>query len=267
MSQPTERTASPTTIVLKVGGNQVDDVSFLDALASTVATMAERVVIVHGGGKEVAALQERLGLTPKYVEGLRVTDDESLTVVEMVLSGLVNKRLVSRLVAAGVEAIGLSGVDLALVRVEKMDHPAGDLGWVGEVVEVRGERLVQLLDGGIIPVISPISLGRDGHTYNVNADHVATAVARAIEAAALLFVTDVPGVLVEGQVVQQLTADRAATLIANGTIAGGMVPKVRSALAAVAAGVPEARIVDLEGVRLGGGTRVVLGSRNSWEFD
>jgi len=259
MNRSTDPIANSATVVLKVGGNQVDDRSFLDGLASTVAAMEERVVVVHGGGKEVAALQERLGLTPQYVEGLRVTDDASLAVVEMVLSGLVNKRLVAHFLAAGVDAIGLSGVDLGLVRVEKMRHPAGDLGWVGEVVEVRSDRLVWFLERGIVPVISPISLGRDGHTYNVNADHVATAVARAIGAVALLFVTDVPGVLVNGQVVERLTATQAEALIADGTIAGGMVPKVRSALAAVTAGVPEARIVDLEGMRSGGGTRVVHG--------
>ncbi|MFQ5858876.1 MAG: acetylglutamate kinase, partial [Anaerolineae bacterium] len=137
--------AHSSTVVLKVGGGQADDEAFLDALSQTVAQMEEHVVIVHGGGKEIAWLQQALGLTPQYVEGLRVTDDEGLAVVEMVLSGRVNKRLVTRLTAAGVKALGLSGVDLGLLRVEKMMHPAGDLGWVGRVVEVDAEPLQMLL--------------------------------------------------------------------------------------------------------------------------
>ncbi len=244
------------TIVLKVGGSQADNEAFLCALAETVARIEEHVVIVHGGGKEIARLQKALGLTPRFVEGLRVTDDDGLAVVEMVLSGRVNKRLVAWLTMAGVPALGLSGVDLGLVRVEKMAHQAGDLGWVGRVVEVDPEPLLMLLQRDIVPVVSPVSLGFDGHTYNVNADHVATGVARALGASALYFLTNVAGVLVNGQVVRQLSAAEAEKLIENGTIRDGMVPKVRSALAAVAAGVREARITDLEGLAGGGGTRV-----------
>ncbi|MFQ5341603.1 MAG: acetylglutamate kinase [Anaerolineae bacterium] len=243
------------TIVLKVGGSQADDDAFLHALAETVARMEEHVVIVHGGGKEIAWLQKTLGLTPRFVEGLRVTDDDGLAVVEMVLSGRINKRLVARLTMAGVPALGLSGVDLGLVRVEKMAHQAGDLGWVGRVVEVDPEPLRMLLQQRIVPVVSPVSLGFDGHTYNVNADHVATGVARALGASALYFLTNVAGVLLNDQVLSQLSAAEAVKLIENGTIRDGMVPKVRSALAAVAAGVREARITDLDGLA-GGGTRV-----------
>lgn len=244
-------------VVLKVGGGQADDEAFLHALAETVAGLEEYVVIVHGGGKEIAWLQEALGLTPQYVEGLRVTDDDGLAVVEMVLSGRVNKRLVAHLVAAGVPALGLSGVDLGLVRVEKMVHPAGDLGWVGRVVRVDPEPLHMLLQRRIVPVVSPVSLGFDGRTYNVNADHVATGVARAIGAAALYFLTDVAGVLVDGEVLSRLSAAEAERLIDDGTIRDGMVPKVRSALDAVMAGVQEARITDLEGLAADGGTAVV----------
>lgn len=245
------------TVVLKVGGGQADDEAFLHALTKTVARMDEQVVIVHGGGKEVASLQKALGLTPRYVDGLRATDDDSLPIVEMVLSGRVNKRLVARLTAAGVKALGLSGIDLGLVQVEKMAHPTGDLGWVGRVVEVDPEPLQMLLRRRIVPVVSPVSLGFDGHTYNVNADHVATGLARAIDASALYFLTNVAGVLVDGHVVDRLSAVDAETLIGNGTIRDGMVPKVRSALDAVAAGVPEARITDLAGLAGDGGTIVV----------
>jgi acetylglutamate kinase len=249
------------TIVLKVGGNDLDDDAFLDGLVETVGRLRERVapVLVHGGGKEIARFQTALGLQPRFVDGLRVTDEASLQIAEMVLSGLVNKRLVARLVGAGVSAVGLSGVDAGLVRVRRLQHPAGDLGWVGEVSGVNADLLVLLLSRGIVPVVSPISLGPEGRSYNVNADHVAVALALALGAKSLAFVTNVPGVLVDGQVVARLAAAVASEWIATGTIAGGMVPKVRSALDAVAAGIAEARIVDLEGLRTGGGTRVVHG--------
>ena len=251
------KVAEQATVVLKVSGSFLDDEDFLTKLADTVAKMDERVVIVHGGGKEIASLQEVLGLTPRYVDGLRVTDSDSLAVVEMVLSGRVNKRLVARLTSAGVKALGLSGVDLGLVRVEKMTHAAGDLGWVGQVAEVNPEPLWMLLQQGIVPVVSPVSLGFDGHTYNVNGDHVATGIARALNASALYFLTNVAGVMTDSQIINTLTTYEAETLIGNGTIRDGMVPKVRSALGAVDAGVQEARITDLIGLAQNAGTAVV----------
>ncbi len=247
------------TIVLKIGGNEIDDEGFLDGLVAAIAALRRTVapVLVHGGGKEIARLQTALGLEPRFVEGLRVTDEESLRVAEMVLSGTVNKRLVARLVGAGIPAVGLSGIDGGLLRVQRMTHPSGDLGWVGEVTEVEAGLLTALLQQGVVPVVSPISLGPEGHSYNVNADHAAMALARALTAQSLAFVTNVPGVLVDGQVVGRLTAPEAGDWIARGTITGGMVPKVRSALDMVSAGVGEVRIVDLAGLQNGGGTRVV----------
>jgi len=251
---------SDDVLVLKIGGNQIDEPEFLTALAETIAGLPARRVIVHGGGKEIGQLQMDLGIPFQVVAGLRVTSDATLRVAEMVLSGLINKRVVAALVNAGVPAIGLSGVDLGLLRVEKLEHPAGDLGWVGRVVQVNVDGLRGLLAQGLTPVLSPISLGRDGHTYNVNADHAAEAVACALQATALVFVSNVPGVLVDGRVASRLTAHEAEALIADGIIAGGMVPKVQAALEAVAAGVPEARIADLEGLKSGRGTRVVRGA-------
>jgi acetylglutamate kinase len=134
----------PEMLVLKVGGNEIDDPNFLTGFAQAVAGMPETPVIVHGGGKEIADLQLKFGLTPRFVEGLRVTDEQSLAIAEMILSGRVNKRIVAALLQAGVDALGLSGVDRGLVRVEKMQHPAGDLGRVGKVVAVRGEVLQNL---------------------------------------------------------------------------------------------------------------------------
>lgn len=247
------------TVVLKVGGNEIDDPAFLTGLAGAIADLRALVtpVLVHGGGKEIARLQRALGLTPRTVEGLRVTDDATLAVVEMVLSGAVNKRLVALLVARGIPAVGLSGVDGGLLRVVPVKHPAGDLGWVGEVSAVDLTLLQLLLERRMVPVVSPISLGPEGHRYNVNADHAAMALARALGASRLAFVTDVPGVMVGGQVLPRLAAAEARALIDRGIITGGMVPKVRAALDVVAAGVREALIVDLDGLRQEGGTRVV----------
>jgi acetylglutamate kinase len=210
-------------------------------------------------------LQERLSLQPRFVDGLRVTDDASLDVAEMVLSGLVNKRLVARLVSTGIPAIGLCGVDNGLLRVVKMKHDTQDLGWVGDIVETHPAEVEALLALGVTPVISPISLGVDGHTYNVNADHAASALACALRAQELVFVSNVPGVLIGrdgvpgagaggGRCVEALTTAEVETLIASGEISGGMVPKVRSALEALETGVPRVRITNLEGLASDGGT-------------
>lgn len=237
------------SIVIKVGGNELDDAGFVERLIAVLVAMKDpRPVLVHGGGKEIAALQKQLGLVPVFVEGLRVTDADSLRVAEMVLSGSVNKRLVARLVTAGAKAVGLSGVDLGLIRVEKMQSPIGDLGLVGAVKETNAEALRVLLEAGMLPVVSPISLGWDGQTYNVNADHAALGIARGLGAQSLLLVTNVKGVLAGGEVLPRIGAVEAEALIADGTISGGMVPKVRSALEAVAAGVPEAVITDVAGL-------------------
>jgi acetylglutamate kinase len=263
-------------IVLKIGGSELDREGFVDGLIETLRGLWDRyaVVLVHGGGKAIARLQERLCLEPRFVEGLRVTDDESLDVAEMVLSGLVNKRLVGRLVAAGIPALGLSGVDNGLFRVVKMKQigsEAHDLGWVGDIRETHAAPVEALLALGITPVVSPISLGLDGHTYNVNADHAAEALACALGAAELAFVSNVPGVLGETaasppwgvrgglrgglpECIPILTPREVDGLIDSGVIDGGMVPKVRSALAALERGVSRVRITDLEGLSVDGGT-------------
>lgn len=243
-------------LVLKIGGNDLDDPAFVASLTGTLAELATNgntpPVIVHGGGKEIANLQRALGLEPRFVDGLRVTDEQSLAAVTMVLCGEVNKRLVSALLLAGVDAIGLSGLDRGLVRVEKLAHPAGDLGRVGVPISVRGDLLQALLDGGVTPVLSPISLGPDG-AYNVNADQVAGAVAAEL-GATLLFVTNVSGVMTGDQLVPSLTAAQAQDLIESGEINGGMLPKVRSALSALQGGAPAARILGLNELHNGGGT-------------
>jgi acetylglutamate kinase len=245
--------ASPL-LVLKIGGNELDDPAFVVELARVVADLRPVPVLVHGGGKEIGVVQRALGGEPRFVAGLRVTDAAALMAAEMVLCGQVSTRLVAALLAAGADAQGLSGVDRGLIRVEKAQHPEGDLGRVGTPVAVRAEVLRGLSDAGVVPVVAPISLGPDG-AYNVNADEAAGAIAAALGAGAeVVFVTNVPGVLAGGARAPRLTAREIHALIADGTIRGGMIPKVRAALTALAAGVRAARITDLAGLGAGTGT-------------
>lgn len=245
--------AQSSKLVIKVGGNDLDSPSFVADLARVLANMRPVPVLVHGGGKEIGIVQQALGGVPRFVEGLRVTDAEALQAAEMVLCGLVSTRLTAALFQAGADAQGLSGVDRGLVRVEKQQHPGGDLGRVGRPVAVRVEVLLELLEKQVLPVIAPISLGEDG-TYNVNADEAAGAIAAALGDAEVVFVTNVPGVLVDGVLQPHLTRAHVQDLIADGTISGGMIPKVRSALAALDAGVHRARITNLVGLNGPDGT-------------
>ena len=246
----------PPPILLKVGGNEIDDERFLAGFVAAVAGLSRTIplIIVHGGGKEIGELHQQLDVPFEFVDGLRVTTPDSLRLVEMVLSGLVNTRLTRWLVNGGVQALGVSGVDLGLVRAEPLRPNGRDIGFVGRVVRVQAEPLHRLLVGGITPVISPISLGLDGQSYNVNADQVAAAVAVAAGASRLVFVSNVPGVLLDGAVTAGLTIDQVEAHIASGQISGGMIPKVRSAVEAVQAGVPAAVITDLAGLAEGRGT-------------
>lgn len=246
------------TRIIKVSGNDLGDDSYLSELARQIAQLAAQEgrppILVHGGGKDIAALQTRLSLPVRQVDGLRVTDAESLMVAEMVLSGHANKRIVRALLAVGLPAIGLSGVDGGLLRCHKKAHPTADLGLVGEIVAVNTDLLGTLLATGLMLVISPISLGTDGRTYNVNADEAAGAIARALGASSLDFVSNVRGIMKDSVVVPALTSDETGELVAAGVITGGMLPKVSTALSAVAQGVPAVRIVDLPGLAAEGGT-------------
>jgi acetylglutamate kinase len=172
----------------------------------------------------------------------------------MVLSGQANKLIVAALLATGVDTVGLSGVDGGTLRCQKKLHPTADLGFVGTITRVRTGVVQSLLAQGITAVLSPISLGEDGQIYNVNADEAASAVALALNAQLLDFISNVPGVLLEGQVIPQLTPVQTEQLISDGVVNGGMIPKVRAALTAVASGIPQARIVNLAGLATAGGT-------------
>jgi acetylglutamate kinase len=240
--------------VYKIGGNELSVPGFLEALAEAVAASSEPVTIVHGGGKAIANLQAQLGLATVKVDGLRVTDAPSLAVAQMVLSGQANKQIVAALLAAGVDAVGLSGVDGGLLRCQKKLHPTADLGFVGEIVAVRAELVAMLAEQGITAVISPISLGIDGQIYNVNADEAASAVALALGANVLHFISNVPGVIYKDAVLASLTPSQTEALIDRGVIRDGMIPKVRAALEAIGQGIPQARIGNLDGLVQGIGT-------------
>lgn len=244
----------PDVTVLKVGGNEVDEPCWVMRFARAVAARGGHLVVVHGGGKEVTALQRQLGAEPEWRDGLRVTSHDAMRVVSMVLSGVVNKRLVSALVSAGVEAVGISGEDGGLMRAKVAR--GGAMGRIGEIERVRVELLRAWLGQGLVPVVSPVSRGPEGEALNVNADDAAAALAAAMGARELLFVSNVPGVMDGSRTLEAVGADAVEAMIADGTAQGGMAPKLRAA-ARAAAGVGRVRIGGLEMLdNPGAGTRV-----------
>lgn len=250
---------SGKTLVIKYGGNAMVDERLKQGFARDVVLMKHvgmNPVVVHGGGPQIGEFLQRLGKETRFVEGMRVTDRETMDVVEMVLGGLVNKEIVSLISQHGGKAVGLSGKDGGLIRAKKlvMDRPGNkenlpseiiDIGHVGEVHTIDPE-LVALLDtGDFIPVIAPIGVGNDGRTYNINADSVAGKLAITLQAEKLILLTNTPGILdKEGKLLTGLSAKEIDALIADGTIQGGMLPKVRCALDAVNSGVRAAHIID-----------------------
>ena len=242
--------------LIKISGHYLDDEALLRRFAEAAAEREEPLVIVHGGGIEITRLQEGLNIEPTYVDGLRITDARSMSLVEMVLCGSVNKRLVRHLLKAGVDAQGLSGVDRGLVRARQMRHESVDMQYTGSVESVRGEVLFQLLDLGVTPVIAPVCAGTDSN-FNLNADTVSGALATALGAGSVVFISNVSGVLVDKALVERLRVAEARDLIAQGTIYGGMIPKVKSALDVLSSGLPKAIITDLEGWARGAGTTFV----------
>lgn len=242
--------------VLKVGGNQLDDPLFITGMAVAVRNLPELPVIVHGGGKLISTLQQKLNIQPQTIGGLRVTDRDSLGVVMMVLIGHVNPMIVNELVRAGVDAQGVNGADRGLLSADRMQHPDGDLGFVGTITRVNAAAIHELLERRIVPVIAPVSVGADGTFYNVNADQAAGAIGAALNADRVTFLTNVPGVLADGQPIPQLTRANAEELIALGVVSGGMTVKVEAAFTALTAGVRGAMITDLQGVVDGRGTLI-----------
>lgn len=233
--------------LLKVGGGEVDSPEFLASLTRLVSGRLGKLVILHGGGKDIGRLLEALGVQSAFHEGLRITGDTAIEAVEMALSGLVNKRIVGALVSGGVKAIGLSGRDLGLILAHKLEADV-DLGHVGEPLRVDPLPLHTLLEAGYLPVISPVSQDEKGTVFNINADHAARAVAVALGARDLVFLSNVPGVYDDIHQIGELKPQMAESLIRSGVIDGGMIPKVRSAVEALNAGVKRALISDLAGL-------------------
>jgi acetylglutamate kinase len=232
--------------VIKIGGRAQSD----PALASTIAaacTAGTSLTLVHGGGDEVTALQRALGQTPRFVDGRRATPPEELDVVRMVLSGTVNKRLVGQILAAGARAVGISGEDAGLLQCVVFGD--GSLGAVGEPRHVEPSVLTVLMEGGFIPVISPLGRFADGSGCNVNGDDAASAIAAALGADELLLVADVAGVLdARGERTPHLDRSDADSMIASGTATGGMIAKLEAALRALEMGVRRVRIGNLDAI-------------------
>jgi acetylglutamate kinase len=236
------------TIVVKYGGNAMAGGGTAADFAQDIVLMKQTgidPVVVHGGGPQIGAMLNKLQIKSNFVNGLRVTDAAAVDVVEMVLSGSINKQIVSGINAAGGRAIGVSGKDGNLIIARKLEKGGIDLGFVGEPDTVNPNVLRALMASEIVPVIAPIGVGRAGETYNINADTVAGAVAGAMKAERLILLTDVEGVLdSEKKLIPRLSVSEARDLIKSGTISGGMIPKIETAINAVLAGVHAAVILD-----------------------
>ncbi len=241
------------TIVVKYGGNAMIDDALTQEFAQDIALMklvGMNPVVVHGGGPQIGSLLEKLGIHSEFISGMRVTDAATMEVVEMVLGGAVNKTVVSLLNQAGGKAIGITGKDGDLIRAKKMvmkdaNNQVLDIGFVGEVESIKREVIDALVHSDFIPVIAPVGVGSDGQSYNINADLVAGKVAEALSAEKLVLLTNVAGLQDKsGKVLTGLTTKQVDGLIADGTIYGGMLPKIQCALDAVKNSVTSAHIID-----------------------
>ena len=246
------------TFVVKYGGHAMGDAALAQDFAADIVLLKAvgiNPVVVHGGGPQIGAMLKKLGVESEFVDGLRVTDAETAKVAEMVLSGAINKELVGWINAAGGKAIGISGKDGNFVRATKVQRTQKDpdsniersidLGFVGEPQTVDRSVIDTISGAGMIPVIAPIGVGDDGYTYNINADTMAGAIAGALGASRLFLLTDVAGVLDKtGQLLSDLDPEAITALQADGTISGGMIPKIETCVAAVAEGVDAAVILD-----------------------
>ena len=246
------------TVVVKFGGNAMVDPQLQESFARDIVLMklvGMNPVVVHGGGPQIGALLKKLNIHTEFIDGMRVTDSETMDVVEMVLGGSVNKEIVSSINRSGGKAIGVTGKDGQLIRAKKMHvsryspelgaSEIVDIGPVGVVTQIDTEVLNVILKGQFIPVIAPIGVGEDGHTYNINADLVAGKIAQVMQAEKLMLLTNVAGLLdKKGEILTGLSTTAVDTLIADGTISGGMLPKIACALDAVKSGVSSAHIID-----------------------
>jgi acetylglutamate kinase len=237
--------------LVKIGGSLAEDTAALKQLAAVLARYHQsgaRLVLVHGGGKEINRNLELLSEKPRFEQGLRVTDAPAMKMVEMTLSGYVNKWLVRMLLNEGCRAIGVSGVDAGLMKAEKR-RGTPDLGLVGKIVDTDPSLINHLWSGGYLPIVSPISLGEEYSVLNINADEAASALAAALQVDRLLFVSDVPGVLNDGKVIPKLNREAVDQLEQEGVITGGMIPKTRGCLESLDAGIKEVHICGWSGAK------------------
>ena len=255
---PYMRRYAGATFVIKYGGHAMGDSALADLFARDVVLLKQvgiNPIVVHGGGPQIAAMLKRLQIESSFVDGLRVTDEATVEVVEMVLAGSINKEIVTAINKAGGKAVGISGKDANLIRASRLKRTKKDpdshieqvldLGFVGEPEAVDSELLDFFGKSDFIPVIAPIGVGEDGETYNINADTAAGAVAAAAKASRFLLLTDVAGVLDgSGSLIPDMTRAHAEKLIEDGTISGGMIPKIETCLDAVNGGVSAAIILD-----------------------
>jgi acetylglutamate kinase len=245
-------------IVIKYGGHAMGEQALADGFARDIVLLKQIgafPIVVHGGGPQIGAMLKRLAIESEFIDGLRVTDKPTVEVVEMVLAGAINKGIVAAINRAGGRAIGMSGKDADLIRAKKLSHVAKetdsniekviDLGYVGDPERVNGDVLIELAKTGVVPVIAPIGFDDEGATYNINADTAAGAVAAAVKAKRLLMLTDVAGVLdANGNRLEDISADLARSMIKDGVIKGGMIPKIETCLDAVQEGVEASVILD-----------------------
>ncbi|MFP4162394.1 MAG: acetylglutamate kinase [Chitinispirillaceae bacterium] len=231
------------TVVIKIGGSTVDAKGLLRELGQSIKMLTEDFpIVVHGGGKDIARQLEKMDKEFTFVEGMRVTDAETMKTVQMVLSGDVNKRIVNALLSEGVPAFGFSGIDGRLFTASKLMIKGQDIGFVGRIEKVNSSVIDYCRKAGLVPVISPISRDDNGSVYNVNADLAASELAKALKADDLVFVSDVTGVMVDDTIRHEIRTSEIEELIGAGHITGGMVPKLRSASEAVHKGVTRVHI-------------------------
>ena len=237
-------------IVIKYGGSAMLDENFMQSVIQDITLLklvGFKPIIVHGGGKAISGFVNKLGMEPKFINGLRVTDEDTLEVAEMVLNK-VNKQLVQIVEQLGVKAIGISGKDGGMLNVKKKYSQGEDIGYVGEVTKVNPDILLDLIEKDFLPIVCPIGLDEDFHGYNINADDAASAIAEAVNAEKLAFLTDTEGVYMDkddpNTVISEMTVSEAKNLIEDGTIQGGMLPKINNCINAINNGVSRVHILD-----------------------
>ena len=257
-SLPYMKQYSGLSVVIKFGGHAMGEQASIEAFASDIVLLQQvgaKPVVVHGGGPQIGSMLARLEMESNFIDGLRVTDQQTISIVEMVLAGAINKSLVASISAAGGMSVGISGKDGNLIIAKKLNHRTKDtdsaienlvdLGYVGIPDKVDKQVLDALLGVNMIPVVAPLGLGADGKTYNINADTAAGSIASALNASRLLMLTDVDGVLDDnGKLIPRLSIAQARQLILNGVIKGGMIPKVETCIQAVQSGAGAAVILD-----------------------